>query len=141
MSARDDAIPPPSPIPASPGGTSPGVPNVDVLGSDFTKAAGGFAAEHEDLAKDARWILDAIAALGDFAGTDETANTFRQGYATALKSTTTYVGALRDLYPGIAERLAGMRTGFDVANWASIQSLPKVSDLPEFSAPDEKPNP
>ncbi|MFI7447749.1 hypothetical protein ACIBQX_09660 [Nonomuraea sp. NPDC049714] len=131
MSARADAIPP----------SSLGVPDVDVRGSDFTQAAGGFAAEHEDLAEDARWILDAIAALGDFAGTDETANTFRQGYATALQSTITYVDALRDIYPGIAERLAGMRTGFDVANWASIQSLPKVSDLPEFSAPDEKPNP
>ncbi|MCA2182427.1 hypothetical protein LDL08_40340 [Nonomuraea glycinis] len=117
------------------------MPNIDVLRSDFTKAADGFADEHDGLAKDARWILDAIAALGDFAGTDETANTFRQGYSTALKSTTTYVGALRDRYPEIAERLAGMKTGFDVANWANIQSLPKVSDLPDFSAPDKKPNP
>ena len=83
-------------------------------------------------------ILNAIAALGDFAGTDETANTFRQGYSTALKTATTYVNALRDVYPGIAERLAGMKTNFDVANWANIQSLPKVSDLPEFSESDGK---
>lgn len=170
MSERDDATPPPSLMPsytptpppaatARPPAPAPGVaptppptsspspapppgrPNIDVHGSDFTKAAGAFVDEHDDLDKDARWILDAIAALGDFAGTDDTAHTFRQGYATALKSTTTYVAALRDLYPGIAERLAGMKTGFDVANWANIQSLPKVSDLPDFTAPAEKPNP
>lgn len=128
MSARSEATPP------------PGMPNINVLGSDFRKAADGFTTEHQALAKDARWILDAIAALGDFAGTDETANTFRQGYATALESTTTYVNALRDLYPGIAERLAWMGTGFNVANWASIQSLPEVSDLPKFSAPNKKPS-
>jgi hypothetical protein len=114
------------------------MPDIDVRGSNFMKAAGGFVAEHEELATDARGILNAIAALGDFAGTDETANTFRQGYSTALKTATTYVNALRDVYPGIAERLAGMKTNFDVANWANIQSLPKVSDLPEFSESDGK---
>ncbi|MGV9770924.1 hypothetical protein [Streptosporangium sp. NPDC003464] len=117
------------------------MPNVDVHGSIFTKAAGGFVAEHDELVKDVRRILDAIAALGDFAGTDETANTFRQGYSTALKKSETYVNALRDVYPAVAERLAGMRIGFEVANWASIESLPKVSDPPEYSKSDKKFNP
>ncbi|GAA3568660.1 hypothetical protein GCM10022419_056830 [Nonomuraea rosea] len=111
-------------------------PGIDVRGSTFTKAAGGFVTEHDDLAKDVRWILDAIAALGDFAGTDETANTFRQGYSTALKKSESYVAALRDVYPAVAERLAGMKTGYDIANWASIASLPKVSDPPEYSESD-----
>ena len=131
MSARDD-ITRPGPV---------GMPDTDFRGSNFRKAADSFAVEHEDLTRDVRRILDALAALGDFAGTDETANTFKQSYATALKKTTTYVTALRDVYPGIAERLAGMKTGFDVANWANIQSLPKVADLPDFTAPTEKPNP
>ncbi|MFG6197264.1 hypothetical protein [Nonomuraea sp. JJY05] len=114
------------------------MPNTDVRGSTFTTAAGGFVAEHDELARDARRILDAIAALGDFAGTDETANTFRQGYSTALKKAETYVNALRDVYPEVAERLAGMKTGFDVAHWATIESLPKVSDPPEYSKSDKK---
>ncbi|MEV0235561.1 hypothetical protein [Nonomuraea sp. NPDC050786] len=109
------------------------MPTTEVHGSTFTSAAGGFVTEHEELARDAGRILDAIAALGDFAGTDETGTTFRQGYSTALKKTETYVNALRDVYPGVAERLAGMKTSFDVANWATIESLPKVSDPPEYS--------
>jgi predicted oxidoreductase (fatty acid repression mutant protein) len=112
------------------------MPTTEVHGSTFTKAAGGFVAEHEELAKDIRRILDAIAELGDFAGTDETANTFRQGYSTALKNAETYVNALRDVYPAVADRLAGMRTTFDLANWATIQSLPKVSDPPRSTGPD-----
>ncbi|MGW0200962.1 hypothetical protein [Nonomuraea sp. NPDC003201] len=117
------------------------MPNIDVRGSTFTRVAGGFVTEHDELARDARRILDAITALGDFAGTDETANTFKQGYSTGLKKAETYVNALRDVYPGIAERLAGMKTGFDVAHWASIQSLPKVSDPPKYSKSDGKLNP
>ncbi|MET7462555.1 hypothetical protein [Nonomuraea sp. NPDC005501] len=114
------------------------MPPTDFYGSNFTKAAGAFVTEHDDLAGDTRRILDAIAALGDFAGTDDTAKTFRQGYSTALKKVSTYVNALSDVYPEIAERLAGMRTTFDVANWAVIESLPKVSDPPKFSASDGK---
>ncbi|MFI7134555.1 hypothetical protein ACIBQ1_53440 [Nonomuraea sp. NPDC050153] len=114
------------------------MPNTDVRGSTFTRAAGGFTVEHDDLARDTRRILDAIAALGDFAGTDETANTFRQGYSAALKKAETYVNALRDVYPEVAERLAGMKTGFDVAHWASVESLPKVADPPGYSKPDKK---
>ncbi|GAA3666423.1 hypothetical protein GCM10022224_033090 [Nonomuraea antimicrobica] len=113
-------------------------PITEVHGSTFTKAAGEFVVEHEDLGGDTRRILDAIAALGDFAGTDETANTFRRGYNDALAKTETYVNALRDAYPAIAYRLAGMRTSFDVANWATIESLPRVSDPPEYSKSDRK---
>ncbi|WP_327088940.1 hypothetical protein OIE66_42690 [Nonomuraea sp. NBC_01738] len=105
----------------------------DVRGSNFTKAAGGFTDESTELANDARRILDAIAAIGDFAGTDESGNTFRQGYDTAMKKIVTYVGSLRDHYPEISERLAGMKSNFDLANWANIESLPKVSKPPTFS--------
>ncbi|MGW0809476.1 hypothetical protein [Nonomuraea sp. NPDC002799] len=106
---------------------------------DFTKAAGYIIAERDELRKDVRWILDSIAALGDFAGTDETANTFRQSYSTALEKAKTYVDALRDKYPEIAGQLAGMKTNHDRANWANIVSLPTVSD--EFSKPDGKSQP
>ncbi|WP_406311538.1 hypothetical protein OHA77_22620 [Streptosporangium sp. NBC_01639] len=102
------------------------------------KAADGFVAEHNDLEKDVRGILDAIAALGDFIGVDETGNTFRKDYSTVFEKVTTYVDALCDIYPTIAVRLAGMKTTFDVANWANIQSLPKVSEPPEFSESDKK---
>ncbi|MEV1169256.1 hypothetical protein [Nonomuraea sp. NPDC049784] len=114
------------------------MPDTNVRGSTFTSAAGGFTTEHDELTRDARGILDAIAALGDFAGTDETANTFRQSFSTALKKAETYVNALRDVYPEVANRLAGMKTGFEVAHWATIESLPKVSDPPEYSKSDGK---
>lgn len=114
------------------------MPTTEVQGSTFTKAAGGFVAEHEELAKDIRRILDAIAGLGDFAGTGETANTFKQGYSTALTNAETYVNALRDVYPAVADRLAGMRTTFDLANWATIQFLPQVSDPPKSTGRDGK---
>ncbi|GAA3211942.1 hypothetical protein [Nonomuraea helvata] len=114
------------------------MPPTEVHGSTFTSAAGGFTTEHEELARDARGILDALFALGDFAGTDEAGNRFRQGYSTALKKAETYVNALRDVYPSVGERLAGMKTTFDVANWATIESLPKVSDPPEYSESDGK---
>ncbi|MBN6057295.1 hypothetical protein JYK22_35555, partial [Nonomuraea sp. RK-328] len=114
------------------------MPITDVHGISFTQAAGGFAAEHEELELDTRRILDAIAALGDFAGTDETGNAFRRGYSTAMQKTEKYVKALHDVYPEIAERLAGMRTTFDVAEWATIASMPQVSDPPEHSEQDGK---
>ncbi|GLW11072.1 hypothetical protein Misp01_62000 [Microtetraspora sp. NBRC 13810] len=114
------------------------MPVTDVRGSTFIRAAGGFADEHDDLKRDVRRILDSIAALGDFAGTDETANTFKQGYSAALQKAETYVNALRDIYPGVAGRLDSMTTGFDVANWATIASLPKVSEPPKYSKSDKK---
>ncbi|MEV8636239.1 hypothetical protein AB0395_31765 [Streptosporangium sp. NPDC051023] len=114
------------------------MPNIDFFESTFTKAASGFTAEHDELERDIRSILDAIAALGDFAGTDETANTFRKDYSTGLENTRTYVNALRDVYPAVAVRLAATKTTFDVANWAIIESLPKVSDPLKFSESDGK---
>ncbi|YCK33125.1 hypothetical protein ACNF49_03180 [Actinomadura sp. ATCC 39365] len=112
------------------------MPTTEVHGTTFTKAAGAFLAERTEFATDTRRILDALAALGDFAGTDETANTFKKNYSTALKKAETYVDALRDVYPAVADRLADMRTSFDVANWATIESLPKVSDPPKLSPKD-----
>ncbi|NUW40826.1 hypothetical protein [Nonomuraea rhodomycinica] len=55
-----------------------------------------------------------------------------------MRKVETYVNALRDVYPEVAERLAGMRTTLDIANWATIESLPKVSDPPTFSESDGK---
>ncbi|NUW30344.1 hypothetical protein HTZ77_02730 [Nonomuraea sp. SMC257] len=132
--------PPPTitPPPTSPAPERPAGPGLDVRGSTFTKAAGGFTAEHSELAGYTRAIFDAIAALGNFAGTDDAGNTFRQGYSTALKKVETYVNALRDVYPEVADRLAGMNTTLDIANWATIESLPKVSDPPKFSESDGK---
>ncbi|MEU5859812.1 MULTISPECIES: hypothetical protein [unclassified Nonomuraea] len=109
-----------------------------MYGSTFTKAAGALLAERTELATDIRRILDAIAALGDFAGTDGTANTFRKSYSTALNKAETYVEALRDVYPAVADRLDDMKTSFDVANWATIESLPEVSDPPKLSPKDGK---
>ncbi|GGS78457.1 hypothetical protein ACFFV7_13295 [Nonomuraea spiralis] len=125
----------PTPDPPAP----PGLPITDVRGGTFTKAAGAFLAEHNELTTDTRRILDALAALGDFAGTDETGNTFRKNYSTALKKAETYVNALRDVYPAVADRLADMKTSFDIANWATIESLPKVSDPPKLAPQTAKP--
>ncbi|MEU8320916.1 hypothetical protein AB0C33_21395 [Nonomuraea sp. NPDC048881] len=123
----------PAPAAAAPQGS--GMPTTEVHGTAFTKAAGAFLAERTEYATDTRRILDALDALGDFAGTDETANTFKKNYLTALEKAETYVDALRDVYPAVADRLADMRTSFDVANWATIASLPEVSDPPKL-APD-----
>ncbi|MFF0867591.1 hypothetical protein ACFYUV_37915 [Nonomuraea sp. NPDC003560] len=124
---------PSTPAPAAPQGS--GMPTTEVHGTAFTKATGAFLAERTEFATDTRRILDALDALGDFAGTDETANTFKKNYVTALEKAETYVDALRDVYPAVADRLADMRTSFDVANWATIASLPEVSDPPKL-APD-----
>ncbi|MEU1392654.1 MULTISPECIES: hypothetical protein [unclassified Nonomuraea] len=123
-----------APTTAAPQGS--GMPTTEVHDTTFTNAAGAFLAERTEFATDTRRILDALAALGDFAGTDETANTFKKDYSTALKKAETYVDALRDVYPAVADRLADMRTSFDVANWATIESLPKVSDPPKLSPKD-----
>ncbi|MFF4194195.1 hypothetical protein [Nonomuraea sp. NPDC001831] len=112
------------------------MPTTEVHGTTFTKAAGAFLAERTEFANDTRRILDALDALGDFAGTDETANTFKKNYATALGKAETYVDALREVYPAVADRLAEMRTSFDVANWATIASLPEVSDPPKLAPKD-----
>ncbi|GAA2311766.1 hypothetical protein GCM10010149_73140 [Nonomuraea roseoviolacea subsp. roseoviolacea] len=55
-----------------------------------------------------------------------------------MKKVETYVNALRDVYPEVADRLAGMNSTLDIANWATIESLPKVSDPPKFSESDGK---
>lgn len=132
------ASPSPFASPISPGPGSPGRQNIDFLGSTFTKAANEFAAERDELERDIRSILDAVDASGSFAGTDETANTFRTNYSTALDNVRTYVNALRDVYPEVAVRLAATKTTLDIANWAIIESLPKVPDPPTFSGSDGK---
>ncbi|MFI9593500.1 hypothetical protein [Nonomuraea sp. NPDC052265] len=132
---------PPRPSPSVPtlpsaGPRGPGTPTTEVYGSTFTKAAGAFLAERAELETATLRIIDAIGALGDFAGTDETANTFRKSFSTAMEKAKAYVEALCDVYPPVADRLADMKTSFDVANWATIESLPKVSDPPKLSPKD-----
>ncbi|MBT2225364.1 hypothetical protein [Nonomuraea sp. NEAU-A123] len=97
---------------------------------------GAFNDEHTDLLRDARKILDDIAGLGDFAGTDEAGKRFREGYSKGLEKAGNYTGKLGAVYSEIADRLASMKTAVDIANWATVQALPKVSDPPKFSPPD-----
>ncbi|HUR07816.1 MAG TPA: hypothetical protein VM347_35105 [Nonomuraea sp.] len=97
---------------------------------------GAFNDEHIDLLRDARKILDDIGGLGDFAGTDEAGKRFRDGYSKGLEKATNYTGKLGAVYSEIADKLADMKTAVDIANWAGIQALPKVSDPPKFSPSD-----
>ena len=123
----------PLPSPTGSGSGSSAQPETLTDKASFKNVIDAFDTEHIDFLRDAQRILDDIGGLGDFAGTDDAGQKFKDGYSKGLEKAVNYTGKLGAVYSEIAERLAGMKTSVDIANWANIQSLPKVSEPPKFS--------